>query len=150
MPTFRTPEDDENQRQIAGVLEARWNCVLHRRDDWDAVNYDAIRNGGDPVALVEVKRRDNDAYDYDGRTFLGVHRHNVMMAHQRRSGLPAVWAVGFNDQIRWILSTTVEAADYERDWRGREPREGALHDKEPMILVPVADMIKIPWSGVPH
>lgn len=140
---FSQPEDHASERAVADRLEREWRCRLHRYPQFTAVDWYAERDGR-MAGLVELKTRSHRAGHYP-TVWLNVRKHLALSLGSLHYGVPAVFVVAFEDEVRWVRVADIDA---------RGPRIGgcadfvkARTDREPVIDVPVELMNVLPPHG---
>lgn len=140
--TRSTPESDAAERAVADRLELAWGCTFDHLERFDPIDW-LISVEHNAFAFGELKCRDIDVDTYE-TIYLAVHKLNALRERAKRTRRPALFIVGFRDgQIRWIDARHVD--DRDLIIAGREDRPDMPHDREPIVLVPVAAMHTI-WG----
>ena len=63
-PIYETQADRDNEQNIAGIVEARFNCTLHKMPMKYILDFAAVRDNA-VVAFVEVRQRKIPSTQYD-------------------------------------------------------------------------------------
>lgn len=143
-PLYATAADRRNEAEVRDALAAAWKCEVRQYlDDLCPLDFWAAR-GRVPFAVGEIKCR-TFASDQYPTTYLSLRKALALHWAEFGQGVPAVFVVGFTNEIRAIrvtarMGTVVIAGRYDR---------GAANDIEPYILVPVDRMKVIPLPEPP-
>lgn len=141
-PVFITAQDRQVEAEVAAVLEKAWGCELRSFGPLCPVDCYAIR-GGRLVGLAEIKSRSHASTAYE-TVFLNMRKWLALTLGSVAVGVPALFAVRFTDGVFWVPVADVDARSVTVG--GRRDRAGVSNDIEPVILVPVAIMRKVPLS----
>lgn len=135
---FQNAEDIANENRVAEVVGKVWKCNLIRYAslaavDWWIERHDRI------VGYAELKCRAHMTTKY--RTVFLNHRKWLALSLAQLSGQPALFIVAFTDEIRWIRLNHIDPTKIEI--RGCKERKWKHTDIEPIIEVPVSDMLTL-------
>lgn len=134
------PVDVENENAAATRLEAAWAVKLHRFPRLHSVDWYAER-ADELVGYVEIKTRTVTA-DHYPTVYLSMRKYLSLHWLEQATGIAGTFVAGFAcGSLRWIRIRDVDARDVRI--AGRSDR-GRPEDREPMILVPIPDMIEVP------
>jgi len=135
-PIFQTPQDRANEQQFATVLETSWGCELRHFGPLCAIDWYASRYGR-VVGLLELRCRTHASGEYP-TVFLSCQKWLALSFAANAFGCPALYVVGFTDDIRFVSIEKVDARHPMVRGNAREP-----HRFEPMIEVPIELMAKL-------
>ena len=136
---FATVQDDDDQAEVARVLEAAWSCRLRPFGYFSPIDYYAERDGT-IVGLVEIKCRSHEAARYPD-VFLNLRKWLALTLGESGVGVPGIFAVGFQDGVRFVRATEVAGAKVEMG--GCLRRVKSTSDVEPVFRVPISLMQEI-------
>jgi Holliday junction resolvase-like predicted endonuclease len=136
---FASPADREAEDRAALILEATWNCKLHRYQPFDEIDWYASR-GGRTVAFVELKTRNHESTRH-GTVFLNYRKHLTLTQAWRHTGKRCLFVVQFTDGIWAINVLSIDASDLPL--RGCKRIVKSPLDIEPVIEVPVSSMTEV-------
>lgn len=137
---FETEEHRAKERTVAETLEEAWECSLLPMPRLSVADYIAHREKG--LWLVEVKTR-NVASDTYPTIYLSKTKASELRTAAFMLRLRPVWVVSFTDGIWWKDLLDKGWDDFKVAPAGRTDREGAVHDWEQMIHVPLNAMSRL-------
>lgn len=140
--TYRTAEDEAHEREVADAFAARWKCQVHSLGGWSPIDLYAIRAKA-IVAWIEAKARSHTSTHYD-TVLLNLRKWDALQRWQAGTSIPALYAVRFTDQIRWIKVNQIDASKVEMG--GCRALVKSRTDREPVIHIPVAEMVYLAES----
>jgi hypothetical protein len=138
-PILQTPGDQRNQNRVAEVIANAWTCELHNFGFLAPIDYYATKDGR-LVSVIEIKCRSHATTKYE-TVFLNVRKWLSLGLAQIGLGVPAVFAVDFTDELRFIRWSDVDATRHSI--AGCETYMRSRSDIEPIIEVPVRNMALI-------
>ena len=140
MSILEQPADVDNEHTAAARLEAAWGVKLHRFPRLHAVDWYAEREDR-LVGYVEIKVRTVTADSYP-TVFLSLRKYASLTNLEHATGIPSTFVAGFAcGSLLWIRTSDVDARSIVMG--GRTDR-GLTMDREPMVNVPIADMVSVP------
>ena len=135
-PLHQIPSDLEAEQFVADKLGAAWDCNLHRFGKLAPIDFYATRHER-MSAVVEIKCRSHATDKFD-TVYLNVRKWLALGMAQNGLGVPAIFAVQFTDELRFISWGDVDATKFSIAGCARRVKSDA--DIEPIILVPVRSM----------
>ena len=136
-PAFANAEDKANEEATRQAIEAAWGAELKRYGGhFDAIDWYAVK-GGKIAAHVEMKARSHDASKYP-TVFLNFRKWHALLMAWQYTGKPSLFVVRFQDSIRWIDVSRVDARRIRMGGCARIVK--AKSDIEPVIEIPIAEM----------
>lgn len=138
-PVWDTEEDARNESEAQKIIEAKWQCELHRFGQMAALDWFATRHGR-MMALIELKSRTH-ASDHYPTVFLNVRKWLALMLGEAGLGCTGLFLVKFTDGLFWIPVAQVDGTKHKVG--GLKLIKKAVSDIEPVIEVPVASMKRI-------
>jgi len=141
VPYFHSEDDEKNENLVGHLLEKPWRCVALRAvDPYSRVDWNFVR-GKVVIAIGELKARTHPIDKYP-TVFLSVSKYEALMDRKRELDVKAVFVVRFScGTIRWIHADEIDNTKVRI--AGRPPRPGSVHDQEPIIDVPIAQMRRL-------
>jgi hypothetical protein len=134
---FITDRDRENETRAAEAISAAWDCICHRYNDANVIDY-WIEKHGRVVCVGELKTRYNSSQTYP-TVFLSLRKYWMLRDSLRELGIPAIFFAQFDDGIKWIGVNQITPQYDVTICRRRHHR--AENDDEPVIEVPISDMV---------
>jgi hypothetical protein len=137
-PKYESKSDIEFETQVASHLAAVWTADAVKlprfyKCDW------ALRRGKKVAALLEIKCRKNAADKYP-TIILSSDKWSYLRQMDAALNVPALFVAKFTDGIRYIRPAT--SHNFTVEMGGRFDR-GDWQDMEPVIHIPISEMIKI-------
>lgn len=139
-PVFATAADRQAEADVAAALGRAWGCELRAFGPLCPVDCYAVRDGR-LAGLVEIKSRSHPSGAYPD-VFLNVRKWLALTLGSAGLGVPALFAVRFTDGVFWVPVAEVDARPVVIG--GCREQVKARSDVEPVILVPVAIMRRVP------
>lgn len=140
MTILEQPADIVSEDTARPRLEAAWGVKLHRFPRLHAVDWYAEREDR-LVGYAEIKVRTTTADTYP-TVFLSLRKYASLTLIEHATGIPSTFVAGFAcGSLLWIRTRDVDARAVTMG--GRADR-GLRMDREPMVEVPIADMISVP------
>ncbi len=140
---FASASDREAEDRAAAILEAKWDCKLHRYEPFDSIDWYASRNGL-TIAFVELKARSHQSGTFP-TVYLNFRKYLTLMLAWQSTGKKCVFVVQFRDQLRGINVLDIDAT--RLPVLGCRNRVKSPLDIEPVIEVPVSSMKVIQQGG---
>jgi len=135
-PLYQNEHDRAGERRVAEQLESAWDCELHAFGQLAAIDFYATRMGK-MHALIEVKCRTHETGRFPD-VFLNVRKWLALGLGQNGFGVPAIFVVGFEDQVRFIRWSDIDARNMSI--AGCAKRVKSDTDIEPVIHVRIDAM----------
>ena len=130
--------DRENEDEAAAALGSAWKCELRKWPKLFPIDFYAVRDGR-MVANVELKSRTFDSTKH-ADVFMAYRKWDVLMRSVTLAGCPGYFVVKFTDCMKYV---NVAHVDPRKMTLGGRAQPRCATDIEPMILVPVADMVTV-------
>lgn len=132
---FVSDEDENNEREVAAILERRWRCKLRKFGKLDPIDWWAERDGK-VVAFVELKCRNIPSTKY-ATVFVTLRKWlDLLRAHEWTiDGVPALIVVRWTDRIGYYEITDLPPGRLSV-LRRREQR--VEQDTEPAWELPIS------------
>ena len=134
-PLYETQADRDNEQDIAGIVEARFNCTLHKMPMKYTLDFAAVRNDA-VVAFIEARQRKIPSTQYSEYM---ISMNKLTAAHMltQTTGLPCRLVIRWSDNVTKMIQ--VPPKDY--DIRiGGSTRRNDWQDIEPLAYFKIADM----------
>ncbi len=132
---FKSSSDERAEQSVAEVLENAWRCKLVSFGQLAPLDWYAVRDGR-MVGLIELKCRTHASGQYP-TVYLNLRKWISLMLGSVGMGVPALFVVQFEDEIRHIAASVIDASEIRiGGWASPQARA----DTEPVIEVPVAEM----------
>lgn len=133
---FQTKADRDNEASVAALVEERWHCRVRSFGalapiDWFASRQDRL------VGLLELKSRTH-ASDRFPTVFLNARKWLALTLGSLGLGCPAIFVVRFEDGVRWISLSQVDAGSNRVAGCSRLVK--SVNDIEPVIEIPISQM----------
>ena len=132
---FVSDEDEDNEREVAAMLESRWRCKLRKFGKLDPIDWWAERDGK-VVAFVELKCRKIPSTKYS-TVFVTLRKWlDLLRAHEWTiDGVPSLIVVRWTDRIGYYEITDLPPGRLSV-LRRREHR--VEQDTEPAFELPIS------------
>lgn len=134
--------DHQYERLAAKQLSKAWRCELGSFGTYAPLDWYFIRDGK-LVGLGEVKARDH-RHDKYPTVFLNLRKWLALLLGSLGMGVPAIYAIQFTDQLRWIDVSKVDARQCRMG--GCKKFVKSVTDQEPVIEIPVDCMTLVEAS----
>jgi hypothetical protein len=147
--TFMSAADRQAQKEVAELLEVYFSeqkggaCQFIEFGLLSAVDWYVVRYGR-VVGLAELKRRYHSSTEHP-TVFLSVRKWMALTLAAMGMGVPALFAVRFDDGLFYIWNGAVDARRHA--WRGCVTIVKHPNDIEPVIEIPVQDMTRVLVTG---
>ena len=135
---FSEPQDRANEREVADIIEAAFQCKMHPFGLLSAIDWWAERHGR-MVGLLELKSRTHDSQKY-GTVYLNVRKWLALSLGSIGLGVPSTFVVRFTDTVKFIHLKDIEASTVSIAGMGQKRVVSFESDVEPIIEVPIASM----------
>tara|TARA_Y100001973_G_C5209184_1_gene344073 strand:- start:5810 stop:6355 length:546 start_codon:yes stop_codon:yes gene_type:complete len=134
-----TQQDLSNESGVAAVIERAWQCGMRKLPKSYRLDFMAVR-GDDACAFVEVKcrRHQSDTYPTVMLSLSKVLQSNALT---KATGCPCFFVARFTDGVYYY---DLSGKDYKTQWGGRTKSTRDARDIEPIVLIPIASMQRIP------
>jgi hypothetical protein len=140
---LETTADRAREQIVAKALASAWDKDVVRYSDGDYAPVDfQVLDGRVPVALVEMKCRDNSDETYP-TLYVAQRKVDALATLSAEWGVPGLFVGAFsNGVIRAVSVRRILAAPLEQITRTRPRASGhvGLHDRELARLVPIERM----------
>lgn len=135
---FQTDDDLQWQMRVGQRTKEAWGAELHPFGAMDEVD-GWLERDGQVWAICEIKRRyvKHDTYP---TIWVSLRKWQSLLLVQQGFGVPGLFIVHYDDGIYW--HETQSMVRHKIVIGGREDR-GVANDREPVIDVPVGEMIKL-------
>lgn len=133
---METDQDLETERRVMGFVESHWSCSLVKQQQFDPMDYVAVRDDK-TVAWVEVRKRNIPSNKYK-EIFMGYEKFQKLSLAARALYIPCVFFVVFTDAMMWVDLTRVMPKTRFAS-RGAMKHKRAT-DNERSVLIPVSSM----------
>jgi hypothetical protein len=140
-PRYESPEDLKNERRIADYVENKFGIILRKMPDQYYVDFMAFNTAGEPIGVMEMKRRNNPVDQYTTLD-LGLKKWNHGSRFFHENALPFSFVVRFNDGVYFYKYQPDDNKNFLIKWGGRKDR-GDRQDEEPMVKIPRRRLKKI-------
>jgi hypothetical protein len=134
--TFKTKEDEKNEKWIASLLESKWNCECKSFGHFSPIDWWFEFNGV-MIGIGELKARPHK-WDKFKTVYLNVRKWLSMQLATIGLGVPAIFVVKFTDNVMWINIKDVDASRHIIG--GCTKIVKSRNDIEPIIEVPINSM----------
>lgn len=138
---FEREGDSANEREVAAVLERVWACRVREWAPLNPVDY-WIEKHRRMAGVVEIKRR-YCAHDCYPTAYLAARKYRALTAAAEAFGVPAFYAIRYDDGIYWAALVDVDGRSLEVVHS--RPNRGLARDIEPVVLVSI-DVLHGPES----
>jgi hypothetical protein len=138
-PIFRTANDAKNENEVAQSIAAAWKCSVRSFGKLAPIDFYAERDGR-LVGLLELKSRPHLSNKYL-TVFLNVRKWLALSLGAVGMGTVGVFVVRFDDGIRWIQVSEIDATRFRIGGCARVVK--SISDIEPVIEIPVVTMRKL-------
>lgn len=135
---FATEADHRNERAVAAELSEKFGCEVRCFGGRDEVDMYAVRNGR-MSAIIELKTRKIHSTKH-ATVFLAMRKYLDMTRIGAAFAVPAIFVVKYEDCTKYINLSDV---DTSRHTMGGNSRNKAYNDIEPLIEVPVTQMVAL-------
>ena len=99
-PTYENSGDEVNERQLASLLENKWQCKMQRQMKYAQFDYVALR-GKKIQAFVEMRHRGVEHNKYP-TCFISLTKLLRANELKQTTGLPCFFVVSWLDRSGWI------------------------------------------------
>jgi hypothetical protein len=148
---FETQEDRENQK-VAGQKFANWHAKekfkiqLHSMPPLSRHDYEFKTDDGNIAYIAEIKWRKYMYVELErqyGNTYnISLDKFDKCMASSLQHNVPLLFIIRFTDCFAFYEAKPEHRKIFKIEYWGREWRDGAAHDKEDSILIPLNYLTK--------
>lgn len=135
-PIFATAEDAAAEQEVFAAVARVWGCEIYPFGPLSPIEAYATRHGR-LVGLLEVKHRSH-SYGHYPTVFLNVRKWLALILGSSGLGVPAVFAVRYEDGIWTIEVNRVDARRVSIG--GTRQVVKARSDIEPVIEIPIDEL----------
>jgi hypothetical protein len=139
MRRFETGNDQAAEAAARARVERAWRCTVVKRDDLAEVDW-AVYRDMKLHCFMEFKRRRHSSGTYP-TVFLAERKYRALRDVALRFKVPSYYCIEFDNGTGYIEIDHPSVRNAERVVGGRAWRDGASHDRETLLLVPVRDMV---------
>jgi hypothetical protein len=136
-PLFASDYDKASEKEVAQMIEGRWQCDLYPFGRLCPVDFYAVRDGR-LVGVLELKTRSHHSGRFPD-VFLNVRKWVSLLMASHGLGVPAVFVVKFSDQIGYSLVNKISTNNISI--AGCREVVKSHTDVEPVIHVSVKDLM---------
>lgn len=140
-PIYESQVDLTHENKMKTLLEAKWNCTLHKVPLKYQVDWMAMR-GKDPMAFVEFKHRDKLSIDAYPRYMISLDKWMKAKQLCKEVEIPFIMVITFTEGTYYGVFAHNGLHDVTYGFGGRYDR-GDAQDVEPMIYLPLKKFMKI-------
>jgi hypothetical protein len=130
--------DKANEREVAALMARAWKWKIHYFGSMDRVDFWAEKDGK-MRAVIELKSRTNPSTKFE-TVFLSSRKWYDLTRWGEAHDCEAIFVVKFTDVVMYIPLSKV---DPRVNTAGGRAAGYGYNDHEPLILVPVADMLEL-------
>ena len=134
-PIYETQADRDNEQNIAGIVEARFNCTLHKMPMKYTLDFAAVRDNS-VVAFVEARQRKIPSTQYD-EYMISMNKLTAAQVLTQTTGLPCRLVIRWSDNVTKMIQLPPR---YYEIRIGGSTRRGDWQDIEPLAYFKIADM----------
>lgn len=140
-PMYESQVDLTHENKMKTLLEAKWNCTLHKVPLKYQVDWLAMR-GKDPMAFVEFKHREKLSIDAYPRYMISLDKWMKAKQLCKEVEIPFIMVITFTEGTYYGVFSHNGLHDVTYGIGGRYDR-GDAQDVEPMIYLPLKKFMKI-------
>ena len=137
-PIYENSKNRKMQRQVADVIEKRWNVSCKDLSYRDVVDYAMCRKD-DIVGWVEIKCR-NIYYTTQLEYMISLHKIKEGRSIAKETNLPFFLVVAFQDGVYYYKD---EGEEHSLRWGGRFLTKRDAEDQEPCYYIDINYFKKI-------
>lgn len=138
-PMYESQVDLTHENKMKTLLEAKWNCALHKVPLKYQVDWLAMRENN-PMAFIEFKHREKLSIDACPRYMISLDK--LMKAKQlaREVEVPFIMVITFKEGTYYGVFAPNSFDDITYGFGGRYDR-GDAQDVEPMAYLPLRKFV---------
>jgi len=136
-PLYETADHLSRETEFAQKIQERFNCELKKLPISHKIDFAAVRED-QVVAWLEIKIRNCCVLQYN-TYMISYSKYQELKLKAFTSGNAAIIAVRWNNEDRFYRVN--ESNVISLRWGGRTVQRRDFEDVEPMVHIPVAEMI---------